>query len=243
MVERTDRSAVATFFSPEPFSTGASLTLGEDVAQHVRATRLAVGAAIGLRDGAGGIGLGTLARIGKSAVVVSVSTVTSAQRPPAIHLLAPVADRERMLFLAEKTTELGIASWRPIMWRRSKSVSPRGEGPTFQSKLKSRMVSALIQSGGAWLPDIFPEATVESAVAATPAGTRLLLDKGGSGVGLGAAPPISIALGPEGGIEDAERTVFLEHGFQPLRLAATTLRFETAGIAAVAVCLQNFSKS
>jgi 16S rRNA (uracil1498-N3)-methyltransferase len=34
-------------------------------------------------------------------------------------LLAPVADRDRMLWLAEKTVELGLTSWRPVVWRRS----------------------------------------------------------------------------------------------------------------------------
>ena len=55
--------------------------------------------------------------------------------------------------LAEKVTELGVTSWRPVVWRRSKSVSPRGEGPTFQGKVRGRMTSALIQSGSGWLPD------------------------------------------------------------------------------------------
>src|SRR2546423_6708205 len=51
---------------------------------------------------------------------------------------------------------------------RSRSVTPRGEGPTFQAKLKARMISALVQSGSGWLPDIFPEATIDRALAATP---------------------------------------------------------------------------
>jgi 16S rRNA (uracil1498-N3)-methyltransferase len=42
-------------------------------------------------------------------------------------------------------------------------------------------------------------------------------------------------LGPEGGIE-ADELAFLEaNGWRPARLASTTLRFETAGIAAIAV--------
>jgi 16S rRNA (uracil1498-N3)-methyltransferase len=236
MVERSDRPAVTTFFSPESFSSGASLTLGEDVAHHARVTRLQIGAPVSLRDGAGGVATGTLARIGKSTAVVSVEAVMTIERPPQIHLLAPVADRERMLWLAEKAAEFGVASWRPVMWRRSKSVSPRGEGPMFQAKLKARMISALIQCGGAWLPDIFPEAAVEAAVAATPPGSRILLEKeGASGAESPLRLPVSIALGPEGGIEPAEREQFLAADFKPLKLASNTLRFETAGVAGIAV--------
>ncbi|MBL8985374.1 MAG: 16S rRNA (uracil(1498)-N(3))-methyltransferase, partial [Gemmatimonadetes bacterium] len=43
----------------------------------------------------------------------------------------------------------------------------------------------------------------------------------------------------EGGFTDEERTRLLGAGFEPVRLAARTLRFETAAVAAaVAVSLQ-----
>ena len=82
------------------------------------------------------------------------------------------------------------------------------------------MIAALIQSGGAWLPDIFPEATVDAAIAATPLGTRLILDKDGTvAAAAGCRTPVSIALGPEGGMEHAEKSRFVDAGFAPLRLA------------------------
>ena len=244
MVDRTDQPTVATFFSPDSFAAGVPLTLGEEVAHHARVTRLGVGGRIGLRDGAGGVGTGLITRISKTMVGVDVTEIHVVARGPAVHLLPPVADRERMLWLGEKAAEFGIASWRPVMWKRSKSVSPRGEGPTFQAKLKARMVSALIQSGGAWLPDIFPEATVESAVAATPAGARFILDREADGDdSAGFAAPVSIALGPEGGIERAEMEAFVDGGFRRLKLASHTLRFETAGVAGIAVVMSRLTSN
>jgi 16S rRNA (uracil1498-N3)-methyltransferase len=47
--------------------------------------------------------------------------------------------------------------------------------------------------------------------------------------------PITIALGPEGGLERAERDALAEAGFTPVSLGGNILRFETAGIAALAV--------
>jgi 16S rRNA (uracil1498-N3)-methyltransferase len=44
-----------------------------------------------------------------------------------------------------------------------------------------------------------------------------------------------VLLGPEGGLEEAETNALARAGWQRTRLAATTLRFETAGIAAVAI--------
>jgi 16S rRNA (uracil1498-N3)-methyltransferase len=195
-----------------------------------------VGESIALRDGAGTAAIGTLVKATRNSALVEISEVRQLHRPSPIHLLTPVADRDRMLWLAEKATELGVASWRPVIWKRSKSVSPRGEGPTFQAKVRARMASALIQSGGGWLPDMFPEASIEHAVAAAPAGTRLVLSKDGEAVA--AVPmtaPISIALGPEGGMERSEHDTFVSSGFLPVSLAEHTLRFETAGVAAIAI--------
>jgi 16S rRNA (uracil1498-N3)-methyltransferase len=235
-VECTDSTAVATFFVAEPLVVGGTVTLSDEAAHHIRVARVAVGDCIALRDGAGRAALGTLVKVSRSSALVDVSETSEIPRPALIHLLAPVADRERMLWLAEKVVELGVTSWRPVIWRRSKSVSPRGEGPTFQAKVLARMTSALIQSGGGWLPDMFPEATVERAITAAPLGTRLLLTKDGEPIaGVPMHIPITIALGPEGGMEPAERDLFIGAAFLPVKLGSSTLRFETAGMAAVAI--------
>jgi 16S rRNA (uracil1498-N3)-methyltransferase len=54
-------------------------------------------------------------------------------------------------------------------------------------------------------------------------------------VGVPMRAPITIALGPEGGMEQAERDAFIGAAFLPVKLGDTTLRFETAGVAAVAI--------
>jgi 16S rRNA (uracil1498-N3)-methyltransferase len=235
-VERTDRTPVATFFASDSFSVGATIALSDDAAHHIRVARVGVGEVVGLRDGAGRAAVGTLVKASRSSALVDVSEIAELPRPAAVHLLAPIADRERMLWLAEKAMELGVSSWRPVIWRRSKSVTPRGEGTTFQAKIRARMISAMLQSGGGWLPDIFPEATIERAVAAAPLGTRVLLDKAGEPMaGVPMRPPVTIALGPEGGMETAERDAFIGAAFLPVKLTQSTLRFETAGVAAVAV--------
>ena len=243
-MERTDRAPVATFFAADAFVVGGTLTLAEEAAHHIRVARVAVGECVALRDGAGKAALGTLVKVSRSSALVDVTETSEMPRPAPIHLLAPVADRDRMLWLAEKVTELGVTSWRPLVWRRSKSVSPRGEGPTFQAKVRARMTSALVQSGGGWLPDIFPEATIERAVAAAPLGTRLILSKEGEPiVGVPMKTPITIALGPEGGMEPGERDAFIGAAFLPVTLGQTTLRFETAGVAAVAIAAASLALS
>ena len=114
----------------------------------------------------------------------------------------------------------------------------------FQAKVRARMTSALIQSRGGWLPDIFPEATIERAVAAAPLGTRLLLAQDGEPIfGVPMKTPVTIALGPEGGIESTERDTFIGAAFLPVKLVESTLRFETAGVAAVAIAAASLALS
>jgi 16S rRNA (uracil1498-N3)-methyltransferase len=237
MVERPDKAAVATFFSHDAFFAGASTTLGEDAAQHARVLRLGPGATVGLRDGNGNAAFGTLARLTKKSLSVDVTHVWEIAAHPVVHMLVPVADRDRMLLLAEKMTELGATSWRPVMWRRSRSVGPAGDGPAFNSRVRGRMTAALIQCGGGWLPQIHPSAPLSRAVAAAPEGTRFLLDAKADAALIDAdiSEPVVIAVGPEGGIDARERDEMIAAGFHPVSLAGETLRFETAGIAALAI--------
>ena len=236
MVERRGRAPVASFFSPEPLAAGSTVTLGEDAAHHARVRRLELGETVRLLDGAGAIATGTLLRVSKSALAVEAGEVTMVEAPPEVHLLVPVADRDRMLWLGEKCAELGVTSWRPVMWRRSRSVTPRGEGSGFQRKLRARMASALEQSGGAWLPVLYPDAKPEHAIAATPPGSRVLLAPDGEPMlARRLAAPVSIALGPEGGLDDDEVEALVAAGFAPAALAGNILRFETAGVAALAI--------
>lgn len=229
-----------TFVTDEPFSAHTSVTLGEEHAHHMRVRRLATGTGIVLLDGAGMRGTGVITQLAKRHATVRVESVERVDAVAAIHLLLPVADRERMLWLAEKATELQVASWRPVMYRRSKDVSPRGEGPTFQQKVRARMRSALEQSGGAWLPAMFPDATVEHAIAARADGVALVLDAGATGVLdvvmplMGAWPSVTIAVGPEGGFAAAELSALTGAGFQPVSIGQSILRFETAAVAGIA---------
>jgi 16S rRNA (uracil1498-N3)-methyltransferase len=237
VVDRDNRPGVAHFFSTEPVLSAGALVLGEDAAHHARVRRLAIGAPVTVRDGEGTSASGTIVRMAKQHLEVEITAPRCPPPLPPVHLLVPVADKERMLWLAEKATELGVTSWRPVLWRRSKSVAGRGEGPMFSQKIESRMIAALLQSEGTWLPQRFSEANAERAIAGVPSeGTRLLLDVDGDPIAqVPASAPVTIALGPEGGLEDDERARLEDAGFRRVRLAGGVLRMETAAVAALAV--------
>jgi 16S rRNA (uracil1498-N3)-methyltransferase len=233
---RTAAPTVATFFSPDALATGALVTLGEEAAHHMRVRRLDSGDVVELRDGVGASARGRLVRLAKSHAVVELAEIARVEPLAAVHLLAPVADRERMLWLAEKATELGIASWRPVTWRRSRSVGPRGEGAGFHGKVRARMVAALVQSEGAWLPELHPDAPLDRALRALPDGERIVLDPDGEPLSaMRLSGPVVLAVGPEGGIEPDELAQLDAAGFRRARVPGNILRFETAAIVGVAL--------
>ena len=226
----------AAFFHDDALIAGTHVVLTESEARHIGVLRIGVGERVALRDGAGNVAAGTLVRLVKQQATVEVHEVRAVIPEAPIHLLVPVADRDRMLWLAEKAAELNVASWRPVLWQRSRSVSPRGDGPTFRQKVRARMISGLLQSHSAWLPELYPEAPPERALAALPDASRIVLEAGGAPpLAVGASAPVVLAVGPEGGFEPRELEMLRGAGFAAMTLGHSILRFETAAIAGVAV--------
>ncbi|HVZ47210.1 MAG TPA: RsmE family RNA methyltransferase [Gemmatimonadaceae bacterium] len=235
--------SVPTFVAAGPFVPGQSVTLGGDDVHHMRVRRIDVGAAVALVDGEGSRATGVVVRVVKRNATVEVHASSQEPAPRGLHLLLPIADKERMLLLAEKAAELGATSWRPVTYRRSRSVAGRGEGPMFTRKVLARMTGALEQSGSAWLPMVYPDATLERAIAAAPDGIRIVLDAGAPSLAgvLGHAAesadgaPLVVAVGPEGGIETDELAQLTGAGFVRASIGGAILRFETAAIAGLGV--------
>jgi 16S rRNA (uracil1498-N3)-methyltransferase len=238
-VERDRLASLAGFFrGGVPLSSGTVANLGAEAAHHARVRRLEVGDRVYLADGAGRQGNGVIESLSKKQISISIEDVAYSPRSPAVHLLVPVADRDRMLWCAEKCAELGATSWCAVMWQRSRSVSPRGEGDAFRQRLRARMQSALIQAHAPWLPAICDaEPSLDPALAGVPGGgSRLVLDAAGEPIGrVSFGAPVTIAVGPEGGLESDELQALRDARFHPVSLGANVLRFETAVLAALAI--------
>jgi 16S rRNA (uracil1498-N3)-methyltransferase len=237
-VERDDLAPVASFYVDDPLRPGTFVALGESAAHHARVKRLEAGDHVRVTNGRGTVAAGAITTLGKRDANVEIGEVRTIAAPWPLHVCVPIADKERMLWLAEKATELGITSWQPVRFRRSASVSPRGEGAAFEAKTLARMIGALEQSGGAWLPSLLPETTVDH-LSPVRRETSILLDVDGAPLASVLASSgdreVGLLFGPEGGLDANERAQLVAGGWQPARLTTTTLRFETAGIAAIAV--------
>jgi len=234
MVDGANRSVVATFYAPGEWPE--RVVLDESASHHATVKRLAVGDPVRLTSGDGRRVHGAIALLGKGRLEVEIehASLERVPAPPHVALWAPVGDRDRMLLLAEKAVELGASAWRSTVYRRSRNVTPRGQGDAFREKLRRRMIAALEQSGSAWLPAIEPESEALGAIASGLQGHAILLDTFGTPIVDVLAEvhaPLVIACGPEGGLEPAERTAFIDSGWRAASLGPNVLRFETAGVA------------
>jgi 16S rRNA (uracil1498-N3)-methyltransferase len=92
------------------------------------------------------------------------------------------------------------------------------------------MLSALEQSGGAWLPEICAEVSLEGA-ASFQAASRLVCDQAGGPIErVELSAPAAIMVGPEGGIAPGEWELLRDARWTRARIPGGVLRFETAAI-------------
>ena len=205
---------------------------------HLRVRRAQEGERVALRDGAGLVGIGRIAIAGK-AWEVEIENAERRARPAALTLAVGAGDRERFGWLVEKAVELGATRIVPLVTARAGDVATRVRDNHIE-KLRRQALEATKQCGAAWAVEVDEPATLaafleRNEVERQEPGLRWLADASGD------APPatldgvaVTIVIGPEGGLEDQERAALLGARFRPLALAAHTLRFETAGLAAAA---------
>ena len=110
------------FFCPAVLTPGAPLDLPPGPARHVQVLRLQPGDTITLFNGeTGGEFDATISHMGRSDVRVVVGAHHAVQREAsrAVHLVLGMPANDRMDWLVEKATELGVASIQPLMTERS----------------------------------------------------------------------------------------------------------------------------
>ena len=111
------------FHCPTPLQTGEVIALPAGAARHVQVLRMQPGGAITLFGGAerGGEFEATIEHMGRSEVRVLVGAHFAVEREPTrqVHLVVGVPANDRMDWLVEKATELGVASIQPVMTERS----------------------------------------------------------------------------------------------------------------------------
>jgi 16S rRNA (uracil1498-N3)-methyltransferase len=209
------------------------VALPEAEVAHSRARRLAVGDPVVLMDGSGGEADATITRVSRGAAEVVVETVRAPLPPgPAIWLGVAAVKSDRLAWIAEKSAELEVATLAVV---RSERTQAFRAGPATLDRVRRLVREGAKQSGSARWPACEGPLALADALAEVTAASRLFVDFSGEPVPASLpAGAAAILVGPEGGWSDAEREEAARAAWRAVRLpAATTLRTETAAIAAV----------
>ena len=252
--------AMPRLFCPSPLSAGAELRLPDGAARHVQVLRHQPGDEITLFNGEGGQWTARVLHMGKSSVDVQVLAhqAVECELPRAVHLWVGLTANDRMDWLVEKATELGVASITPVMAERSVL---KLKGDRAQKRLehwRGIAQAACEQCGRNRVPTLHEAASladllrqppspadaslntplnapgVHKAVLSLAAQPQPLADWVRAGTQQDGAPVLCLS-GPEGGLSPAEDTLAREHGFAPISLGARVLRAETAPLAVLSV--------
>ena len=155
-----------------------------------------------------------------------------------ITLLCAVLNRQRMLFVVQKATELGVSRIVPVISERS--VQPDGLDHQKAHAWPNQALRAARQCRRASLPEMHMALPLGKALDQPyfkDASLQVYLDDRASehnalaetvAAADRAARSIAFAVGPEGGWSDAERLLLQGRGSRPLRLGGRVLRAETA---------------
>ena len=253
---------MARFYCDTPLVSGQTIALPATAARHVQVLRMQPGHTLTLFNGAGGEFEAEVTHMGRSDVQVRVGVHAALERESlrAVQLVVGMPANERMDWLVEKATELGVQRITPVMTERS-VVRLNGErAEKKQAHWQAIAISACEQCGRNRVPHVDVPLRLEvwlsnaqqasqqtsadglqalRAVMSLHESTQALSSLLQNGqveqeATSSILQPVVLLTGPEGGLSDAEDAAARQAGFVAVSLGAHVLRAETAALAALA---------
>jgi 16S rRNA (uracil1498-N3)-methyltransferase len=229
---------ITLLIDPAGFDLPSTRVEGEAYQHLFRARRVATGERMRVVDGRGKARWGTVERVDRTSATVVLGE-PAPDREPALRLelIVPTCRPERASWLVEKGTEVGVFAFRFANMARA----PRELGTITFDRLRRVAAAAVEQCHRSRLPEITgPHAWSEVVGLADPE-ARWFLDTEAADPG-GWGPPATatsgaLLIGPEGGLDPAERRELLTAGWRPVGLGERTLRLETAAVVGAAFLL------
>lgn len=227
------------FYCPSTLPLSGEFSLPPEAAHHAaRVLRLRVGENVEIFDGLGQARSGVIADICGKHVTVGELTDRSdnCESPLSITLAQSLPSGDKMDWVIQKATELGVAAIQPLASARSVVKLSAERAAKRQEHWQQVAISACEQCGRNQLPLIHPVQDLADWVSQHRAARRyIFLPQGAQALQDQPAPdgPVELLIGAEGGFTEAESALALHHGYTPIRLGPRILRTETAALAGI----------
>ena len=221
---------------------GVELALPIAASEHAtRVLRLRPGDALTLFNGDGhdyAARLLDAARGGARVRILERMTPAAAESPLRLTLVQGIARAEKMDWILQKATELGVAGIAPVLTVRTEVRLDAQRGEKRIAHWRGVIASACEQCGRARLPHLLlPQSLAAWLQTREPDAALFTLDPQAT-LRIRDLPALSAAqlvIGPEGGLDAADLLMLRAAGARGLALGPRVLRTETAGLAALAM--------
>ena len=233
---------IPRIYTDQILRPGSEVLLPEQAGEHVaRVLRLERGHPLILFNGDGNECEAQLASLAKRAVTAEVlaTRAVSRETPLQLTLAQSVARGEKMDWILQKATELGVVRIVPLVTERTEVKLDEERSERRVAHWRGVVASACEQSGRNTLPEVEAPQRLDRWLGAlgAPHALRLALLPEGNST-LRHLPSVDngalLVVGPEGGLSEQDAGMLAHAGFLGLRLGPRILRTETAGIAALA---------
>lgn len=222
---------------------GSEVALEGDRARYLgRVLRLRVGDEITVFNGTGPEWIARIAAMTRSSATLAIGNAgdATAESPLKIHLVQGISRGERMDYVVQKATELGVKRITPVLTEYGVVKLDEKRSAKRRDHWEGVAASACEQSGRSRLPLIDAPLPLKAWFGAKPADADVDLV-----LAPGATTPLAkipapgtkacILIGPEGGLSQVEYEDAEVSGFKAVSLGPRILRTETAAAAALAV--------
>jgi len=231
--------AAPRLFVDAALAAGAEVALDAPQANYLRnVLRLGAGEAILVFNGRHGEWRAVLATADRRRTTLAPAEQVRPQSPPGDlwYLFAPLK-HARLDYMVQKAVEMGVSRLMPVLTRRTQVSRVNLD------RMRANAIEAAEQCGILNIPEIAPPDPLAAALAAWPAGRRLVFCDEGAPIADPLAalrplrgPPLAVLIGPEGGFDEAERAALADlPGAVTLSLGPRILRADTAAVAALAL--------
>jgi len=217
------------------------LKLAAESSHHLATVlRAEPGNIVHLFDGQGNRFEACITELGKQVSVKILGVLPSGSESPlTMQLLIAVGKGDKMDWIVQKATELGVTSIQPLTSKRCAVQLSKERWKKKQQHWQIIAINACEQSGRDFVPVVAEVVSLEKALQIDNNRLNLLLHPGADGQRLKQllsetmTSSASVLIGPEGGFTPEEVMLAQQHNFTLVSLGPRILRMETAAVASI----------
>ena len=229
-------------FTNQALSPGLEITLDDVTSRHLGTVlRLTTGDPVVLFNGQGGEFKAAIRGSNKKKLTVLVSDYLEINResPLRIHLGIGLSRGDRMDWVIQKATEVGVTEITPLITQRTEVKLVENRIQNKLSHWQKICISACEQSYRTEIPQIHLPIKMNQWITDVKSEKKLVLhhrgDKTLSAIKEKNISSVSLLVGPEGGLTEEEIQASIHKNFEQLTLGPRVLRTETAPVAAISI--------